>query len=484
MTGNYRCRITHDLKFKLEARNEKVTKEIRKQLGIPHGNGTSVTLDLSPGVRLPRLENLASDLPWHYALRDIMAEGSPSRVLLRRGGGGEPSRIVHRPPEGELLIDEVYDVDGYPNAKARLKIWRSAEPLEESKPRFERYGILVKGKRAIHECTLLSDEFKKDPNARRYFGRLECTYLDDLLAEYQERLKRAQAHPPENPRLVIDPNRRFGLERQHPFVKALLQLPIERLRVLLAKDREGEKRQRREVANAETRARLARLAKLAGRFLQDQLDELEELPEVDDVDKKGFVKNGVLIYPTYLTIGVGKPRTLTVYVRRSLLKGEAQPVSVTCDVPEAIEIEGSPFKLRFHHSKEDRLVGTFKIKGLQKRDNVVVTATCDGLPTADALVQVVEETAQDRAFVAPLEFERDEYRVRYGRRKTLRLFAKYPDVVADETEVKVYSSDASKVAVRGRVRMAPIAGTNYAEGTVVVEGRTLEVDDRYHGRSQ
>ena len=267
-------------------------------------------------------------------------------------------------------------------------------------------------------------------------------------------------------------------------MKALLQLPIERLRVLLAKDREGEKRQRREVANAETRARLARLAKLAGRFLQDQLDELEELPEVDDVDKKGFVKNGVLIYPTYLTIGVGKPRTLTVYVRRSLLKGEAQPVSVTCDVPEAIEIEGSPFKLRFHHSKEDRLVGTFKIKGLQKRDNVVVTATCDGLPTADALVQVVEETAQDRAFVAPLEFERDEYRVRYGRRKTLRLFAKYPDVVADETEVKVYSSDASKVAVRGRVRMAPIAGTNYAEGTVVVEGRTLEVDDRYHGRSQ
>jgi hypothetical protein len=470
----YRCRVTHDLKFKLEARNEKITKEIRKRLGIPRGNGTSVTLDLNSGTRMPRFDSMVSDLPWHYALRDIMAENSPSRVLLRRGDDGEPVRIVYRPPEGEVVIDEEFNVAGYTGAKARLKVWRSAESLEDSKPRFERYGILVKGKRAIHECTLLSDEFKKDPNARRYFGRLECPYLDDLLAQYQERLKREDSQPPENPRLVIDPNRRFGLERQHPFVKALLQLPIERLRALLAKDRESEEHQQREVANDETRARLARLAKLAGRFLQEQLDELEELTETDDVDKKGFAKNGILIYPTYLSVGVGNVRALTVYVRRSLLKAEGGAVSVTCDVPGAIQIEGSPFNLRSHHSKEDRLIGTFKIRGLQKRDNVVITARCDGLPTADALVQVVEETAQDRTFIAPLEFERDEYRVRYGRRRTLRLFAKFPDVVAAETEVKVYSSDAGKVAVRGRVKLAPIAGTNYAEGTLLIEGRTLK----------
>ena len=470
----YRCRITKDLKFILEVRSGKVTNEIRKHLGIPHNNGTSVTLDLNPGVSLPRFENLSLDLSWHYALRDIMAEDSASRVLLRKGSDGKPERIVYRPAEGKLLVDETYEVDGYRGAKARLKVWRSDEPLEDTKPRFEKYGVLVKGKRAIHECSLLSDEIKKDPNARRYFGRLECGYLDDLLAEYQERLEMEEVHPSENPRLVIDPNRRFGLERQHPFVKALLQVPIERLRGLLAKDRESEKHQRREVANDETRARLARLAKLAGRFLQEQLDELEELTDDDDVDQKGFVKSGVLIYPTYLTVAVGKSRTLTLYVRRSLLKGEEQPVLVTCDVAGAVEIEGSPFRLRPHRSKEDRLVGTFKIKGLQKHGNVVITARTPGLPTADALVQVVEETARDRAFMAPLEFERSEYRVRHGRRRTLRLFAKCPDVVANEMDVKVYSSDASRVAVRGRVRMTPIAGTNYAEGMVEVEGRTLK----------
>lgn len=123
---------------------------------------------------------------------------------------------------------------------------------------------------------------------------------------------------------------------------------------------------------------------------------------------------------------------------------------------------------------ESRSIGVNSRRGETKHDNVVVTARCDGLPTADALVQVVEETAQDRTFVAPLEFERNEYRVRYGRRRTVRLFAKYPDVVANETDVKVYSSDTSKVAVRGRVRMTPIADTNYAEGTVEIEGRTLK----------
>lgn len=56
----------------------------------------------------------------------------------------------------------------------------------------------------------------------------------------------------------------------------------------------------------------------------------------------------------------------------------------------------------------------------------------------------------------------------------MRLFAKYPDVVAGEVGAKVYSSDASKVVVRGRVRMVPIQDTNYAEGMVVIEGRRLK----------
>jgi len=120
------------------------------------------------------------------------------------------------------------------------------------------------------------------------------------------------------------------------------------------------------------------------------------------------------------------------------------------------------------------MVGTFKIKGIKSRDNIVVTAEGDQLPRADALVQVVKEVPQDRVFASPLEFEREEYRVRYGKRRSLRLFAKCPDVLAKETDIKAYSTDATKVVVRGRTRMVPVPGTNYAEGQVLVEGRTIK----------
>jgi len=469
----YRCRITHGLKFKLEARRETATDELRDQLGIPHGNGTSVTLELLPEVRMPRIDNLAAELPWHYALRDVMAADSLSRVLLRKLGEKDSSRIVHRRPEGELVAEETFKVDGYPGAQASLRIWRSPEPLEESKVRFERYGLLIKGKRAVHECSLLADDFKKDPAARRYFGRLDCRFLDELLDDFETRLVRGETPRENNPCLVIDPNRRFGLERRHPFVKALLQIPIERLRGVLAREREREKAERRQVTSSEMRNRLARLAKLAGRFLQEQLDELEELTIGEDVDAGSFAKTGMLIYPTYFRVGVGRERTLTYYVKDSLLANDSPQFEAVSDSPDALKIMGSPVTLRRHHSKADRCVGNFRVQGIMPKDGVIVSAHVHGLPTAEALAHVIEEATEDRVFQDSLEFERSEYRVRQGRHKTVHLYAKYPDLVAEETDVKLTSSDPTKVGVRGRARLVPVSGTNYAEATVEVVGRTL-----------
>jgi hypothetical protein len=472
----YRCAITRNLKFRPEIDGQTATEERRHQLGIPHGNGTSVVLELLESISIPRLETLSRDLPWHYALRDIMGGTADSSVLLRRldDHRGKPLPLVYRQPEGDLVVDETFEVEGYAPAKAKLQIWRALEPIEDYKARFERYGILVKGKRAIHECSLLVDEFKRDPLARRYFGRLECPYLDQLLADYEACRREERQNPPENPRLVVDPNRRTGLERGHPFVKKLLLPPIERIRSLLARDREKEKPQQRDVANEDTRERLGRLAKLAGRFLQEQLETLDDLSTGESVDNDAFAKQGVLIYPTYLNVAIGKERALTVYVKRAMLTDLTESVVVQADPSDAVEIVGSPFTLHPHRSKDDRLVGMFAIRGCRVKDAVILTAKCNGLPTAQALAQVVPETTEQRDFGAPLEFECKEYSVRIGSRKALRLFAKYPDVVASESEVQVTSADSEKVVVRGKCALIPVTGSNYAEGEVVVEGRTLK----------
>jgi hypothetical protein len=469
------CTITQNLKF-IPNEDRIATHADRGNLGTAHGNGTSVTLQLAGHVRLPHLERLASNLPWHYALRDIMAADADSSVIVRKLGDkrGEAVTLVAPRIEGELVVDEKLEVEGYKSAEARLRIWRAPEPLEETEARFERFGILIKGARAIHEHSLLADEFRKDPHARRYFGRLECPYIDQLLAEYDVRLKSGETQLAENPCLLVDPNRRHGLERRHPFVQKLLQIPIERLRALLARDREDDKKERREIANQETRSRLDRLAKLAGRFLREQLDDLEELGGDDAVDNEAFAKTGVLIWPTYLHVGVGQERPLTIYVRRELLSNEHEPVTVEADCEGALVIVGSPFTLRRHRTKEDRLIGTFKIRGLKVADKVVLTAKCNGLPTARAEAQVVEKAIEEHDFKAPLEFECAEYSVRQGSRKRIRLFAKYPDVVANETSVTVLSADSDKVAIRGNIILTPVAGSNYAEAVAIIEGRTLK----------
>ena len=472
----FRSRITHDLKFVIEATGERATDEKRKELHLrKRQNGTSVTIQLLPGKPLPRYQTLRSDLPWHYSLRDIMVQDSPSTVKLRNlnNGASQAEQLVYRPPEGELVVDESFEVEGYPDSSARLRIWRAKTMLDDSKKRFEQCGILIKGERGIYDCSLISEDIKKDPNARLYYGRLECPYIDNLLQEFELRRREGEAHSDENPRLVIDPNRRSGLDLTHPFTTHLFKIPRERLRALLAKDREREKGRQKEVADAEMKKRLNRLAKLASRFMQDRLDEISEIGEGNVIDPDAFVKTGFILIPSAFSLGIQKERTVTCYVRREALKNEQEEVNITCDSSDALEIMGKTIQLHPHKKRHDRLVGTFRLKGLSAKENVEVVATCNGLPPTSALVDVKEVGAELRDFDEPLEFEHSTYRIRQNRTRVLRLFAKYPEVVSTETDIVVSISDQSSAAIKGRCVMVPVTDSNYAVAEIRVEGRKL-----------
>ncbi len=468
----YRCVLTPNLQFVLEANGSAATSELRRVLGVGRGNGTSVTLELDPNVRLPRFQTLVADLPWHYALRVMMSDRSDARVLLRRAGGGENVRLRYVPPEGQLVVHEEFDVPGYLGAKATISIWRAPEPLEDYRPRFERFGILVKGQRAVHECSLLCDKLKTDPGSRRYFGLLECPYIDQLMREYEERRAAELPHPPENPRLLLDPNRRTGLDTRHPFVGALYKTPIERFRRLLDDERQRDQRRNREIGNQQTQARLRQLAKLASKFLRQRLDEVEELAAGDAVDGSAFSKQGILIYPTYVRIGAGQERSLTLYVRRALASSE-NPVELESDCPEALALVPVRLTLKPHRARDELLVGTFRVRGLRPCDTAIVTASRPDLPKAEAAVRVVEHAVEDHDFRHALEFGHGEYAVRMNSGRTLHLYARCPDLVVNETEARVHIDDPTKAVVRGRCLLRPVVGTNYATAEVHVEGRSV-----------
>jgi hypothetical protein len=425
---------------------------------------------------MPLFESIMRDLPWHFALRDLVSEDSSTKVLMKNVN--QPSiaseKLRYIPPAGSLVCDEVFEVPGYDGVKASLKIWQSREPFEDTASRFRRSGILIKAQRAIHECSLLLPEFERDQLAKKYFGRLECPHIDTLLREYDERREQQLAHPPDNPSLLIDPNRQQGLIPEHPFTKALFLIPSERLRALVAKDREMERSKQRHVANEETQNRLDRLARKASDFLKRQLEELEDVSKDDDVDKSAFAKHGVLIFPTYLNVGIGQERVLTYYVRSSLVKDRSKTVTIETD-DDALTVLGSPFELKSHRTKDDRLVGTFTVRGESLKDSVIIRAICEGLPIQEAIASVVDTTIEERVFENPLEFEYDNYRVREGSKRSLELFAKYPEVIAGPTSVTITSSDSAALPIRGSCELVPVAGSNYARGIVTVQGRKLNV---------
>ncbi len=253
----YECELTKKPQVIPGESGRIVDRETRERLGIGRGNGTVVRLQVEPQNRIPHVATIMRDLPWHYALRDILSEYSPTKLLIKNLNDpkSKPERIVYRQPTSELVCNEDFVVPSYPEANARLKIWKANDTFDDPSERFRRSGLLIKGTRAIHECSLLYSGLEKEPYARRYLGRLECNLIDRLLDEYDKRRENNEPHPPENPYLLIDPNRQTGLRRDHPFTKSLFQIPSEKLRRLIEKDKEQDKGTLKEIANKETQKR-------------------------------------------------------------------------------------------------------------------------------------------------------------------------------------------------------------------------------------
>lgn len=468
----YKCELNKNSQLVPIEDGKKETDVIRKNLRIEHGNGTVVTLVIDPLVKIPRIDTIIRDLSWHYALRDILSLLSPSKLFLKNLNSPEhkPEKLISLPPEGDLVCDRLIEIPGYSNIQAKLKIWRAKELLEDPSDRFRRSGLLIKGKRTIYECSLLYPSFEKDFYAKRYFGRLECEYIDYLLNDYDEKRSNNQRHTSENPSLITDPNRQTGLRRDHPFVKALFQVPSEELKQLIEKDKGKDKASQKEIANKKTRQRLSELAKIASKFLEQQVEDVEETTLDDTVDDDFFSKKGVLIYPTYLNIAIGQIRTLTFYVNRALYDKEGQEVKVKSD-DTALNIIDSSFKLRAHPKRNDRLIGSFKIQGVSLKEMVCVQTNCNGIPQAEAMVKVIENKIEEHQFSNPIEFEHKQYHVKEGSIKTLRVFAKYPELVAHETSINIYSSDQEGIPIKGNCVLMPIESSNFAVGEVTVQGR-------------
>jgi hypothetical protein len=457
------------------------TDEDRERLGIRRGgNGTVVQVDLEPRVAVPRLETMKRELPWHYALRDIMSDGSASSVKVSYSGSKLES-LTWVAPEADLVHDREHSVPGYPDARFRFRLWKAHHPLEDpADRRCRRTGIIVKGSRGIHGVSFLASELEGDPAGELFFGRIECPAIDDLAEAYNARLENGEGHPPENPMFVLDPNRRGGLEERHPFTRALYQQPIEVLKTEFSRHKEAERDQRKQVEAKETTERLKRLAREASKFMREKLEEAGALGAGEVVRTRSFAEKGVGISPAFTQIQVGTSRTFTVRAARAmgLPAGTIVKVSLSKHAGRLLEVVGEPIDLEPDPLHDDLLRGSFTLRGIAVGGTVQVACQVDSLDPVYAEVQVVEAGPTDVDIPDGFAFHRKDYTVRPGARKKLTIRARFDRPVADPPMIGYMVADSTVVALRQQTALELVSGTTYYEGSVVLEGKKLNSKTR------
>ncbi len=457
------------------------TSDDRKHLGVNRGNGTVVTVELEPGQSVKKSETLRRDLIWHYALRDLMGPESDSIVKLGYGVD-RVETLSWSPPPAELVHDREYPVPGYEGLRFRFQLWKAEQPLEDPPdPRCRHTGILIKGERAVHGVSFLKKELERDSANEYFFGRIECAGIDELAAEWSDRLEAGESHPEDNPILLIDPNRRrFGLEDNHPFTQALYQQPIEILKEEFKKHRAAERQRQEKVEAKETTKRLKKLAREATRFMREKLEEAGALGPGETVRTTSFARKGVGISPEFTQIEVGDTREFIVRVDRKLdlPAGTAVKVTLSKAAEKAVELVGGPTDLEPDPLHEDLFRGMFTLRGTRTGDTVQIGCQVDGLDPVYAQVQVIAPGPKEVEIPDGFSFERKSYTVRPGQRKKLLVRARFDGPVAVPPSLSFSVDDQSAVLLRKRQPLEVVPDTTFYEGSVVVEGKIVNTKTR------
>lgn len=450
-----------------------VTEVDRVSLNIPHGNGTEVTLIVEPKFPIPNHDKLLSNLPKYYSLRDICSSSKRKVELMDAGKhNGKNDVLFYTTLNGSTLLDEEFPVPGYPHSHARLIIKKSTNriPFDSNSPYWEG-GILIKSTDAIHGITGLSREIENNPYFEYYFGRIECSYIDQLADDYEDLEERRLPHPAENPTLIIDPLRTEGLTPNHPFTKALYSETAHRIKTLLKRDEEAATKQIRVIENKKTTDRLRRLGNEASRFIKDRMESSDNIDDEYYLSPSDIQAGGMVVIPGGIRIPLGEERKFYVYVkptsqqnsRHILASTNSKAIQLSSDTEGLIEKGDGVF------------YKSFSARGIEYENNVKIKIVWGSIERYISAPVVKKE--EMHPYVTDFSFEKSEYKVRKGKQKEIQILARWPDFVHGWTECAIVSDNVEFVEIVGkktRLRYTKFDdGTEMAIGKIKVFGKEI-----------
>lgn len=400
----------------------------------------------------------------HFQLRDIMAD--PKRdVQLVNATSGEEVTLRYTRPSLKVEFQEEIDIEGYPDASATVTIYRNPERYEDpSTDPYRPGGLLVKGRRAIYENTCFNLE--NDPHMGWFSGTVECTYIDDLAREYDDRLAPGEEPCNENPVPIIRRDR-GGLMHNHPFFPALAEAVGVHLRALV----EAERRRARDSGAHESqrmRRNLNELGRALSRLINEDLRELDE----EELPGPGEEVPAIRVIPEEATVYMGEDKTLTVQVREDI---KDLGISFEVDPEGVVEVVEEHSPLQAHKKRSDVWVTQVKIRPLLADKETFLTARC-GDHEVVALIEVFPEREVVAVPIEPpetIQFERDRYRVAWGKKKQLKVEASVDLVAELGKELRVFSSDPGVVVLGGGAVLELDDELGYYTASITVEARTL-----------
>ncbi len=421
----HRCSI-NDLDFELED-SRKTTRDARKRLAIHSGSGTVVTIEVKPEHNIPVRKTLVRQVGSLVRLRDIIRQKNTS-IVIRDPKKGKKHTVTLPLPAGKERVARTFTVPGYPGKRAKITIFRTHKKFERGNDRFRLGGIFVKSRHAIHETTLFERALEFDANALWFHGHLKCPAIDDLWNEYDDREERNEAHPKDNPVPILDPSRKSGLTRDHPFVVALYSKALQFLRPLVEEERKREQRQRSRVESQKTRRRLDDLGKLVNQFWDDFSDEnaldAARDPRGRETGSR-FQIRGYTLSPPFAQIVKGHSRNCWLTVRQQVFPEITVGDRVKIDCLTAdLKADKVYAPLMPHPSQQSVLRAVWSVQGV----NVTVATglrACVGPIVAESTIAVLASEADKYDDVKSLQFERKRYRIRVNSRKRVKLFAPF-----------------------------------------------------------
>jgi hypothetical protein len=410
--GRYhKCEITPYLEFVLHP-SEDISTAHRDAIGIPSGTGTLVTIQLDKTQTVPQHSTLEEKLQQFVSLRAILRD--EHRTVSLRDTGSKAEAVLRSPHvEGHERVKELLEIPGYPGVTAKLTLCRASRPFETEGPRFRLGGVLVESRRAVHEATLFDSSLETNPFALRFYGRLVCPFIDELCNQFDEGFELRTGSGKDNPTYVLDPSRRSGLVREHPFVRALFGEALKRLRPLVAEEQRREENERAEVESSATRKRLNALEKAAIKFLEqfENDDDTARDPDGKSAESR-FLERGFALSPPFCQMVVGHSRQFWLTIRQETFPELESGSNVQIECLSGDIISSTRYcGLEPHPTRDGVLRAIWKVRAVSSTPATGVRVRVGSI-VAEAYVEVLNSEADAYRDVSTLMFRKKQYTMR------------------------------------------------------------------------